>query len=450
MESHGEGSAGNSGRRRGAFSVVSTLGACCLAASVLAAPPIVTPFAGGGIEQGSNIPATDAQLVSPLGVRENPDGDLYIADTGRFIVQRVDHLTGKIFTIAGTGVFGDPGGPGDGGSASDAQFQTPTCLALDAAGNLFVSDSSDFRVRRIDALTGNISTVAGTEAGVGGDGGPATLAHFLTLEGIALDSAGNLYIADSGASVVRKVNASDGFIHRFAGTYFAGGHAGDGGPALSAEIGLPSRLAIDAAGNMFILCQGNHYFVRRIDAITGVITTIAGGGASDGSSGLAIDTNLDFDQPTQNVTIDISVDNLGSLYIANTARIWKVNLASGAISIIAGGPLAGDSGDGGPATAATFRLGGIRVTGGGDIFLADGGNGRVRKIAGGARADRQRHRDPGHDAEFSQRVVDRARRRLHGGRERADHAAHTGNDEHRRRFQRHAETAARPPCLCQC
>jgi uncharacterized protein (TIGR03437 family) len=195
--------------------------------------------------------ATAARLNAPEGVAADGAGNLYIADTLNHAIREV-LCGGTIITIAGNGV---PGYSGDGGPAYAALLDNPAGLAVDAAGNVYIADTGNHTIRKIDTL-GMIATVAGTGApGFGGDGGPATAAQLNAPAGVALDSAGNLYIADSGNQRIREV-AQDGAIATLAGSGLAG-YAGDGGPALLAELNQPAGLAIDAGGNIFLADQAN-------------------------------------------------------------------------------------------------------------------------------------------------------------------------------------------------
>jgi sugar lactone lactonase YvrE len=185
---------------------------------------------------------------------------MYIADSGHHRVRRVNDRTQIISTAAGTGLFGDWG---DGGLATDARLSAPISLALDAAGNLYIADRDDHRIRKVDAVTQVISTVAGAHAdgGFSGDGGPANEARLSGPTGIALDEAGTLYIVDSGNNRIRRVDADTGVITTVAGTSEAG-YSGDGGPPAQARFQGPSGILFDACGNIWISDSGNQV-VRR-------------------------------------------------------------------------------------------------------------------------------------------------------------------------------------------
>ncbi len=368
---------GSSSPRPAALALLAV--AIFLVAAHPATAATITTYAGGGANGNfSNtigFPATNAFFPGIQGVAVDLLGNLYIAHFTGHRVLRVDHTNGLLTSFAGTGVEGHDG---DGGPATDAQLNGPMSVAVDLSGNVFVADAFDSRVRKIDAATGIITTVAGRSGDFGwtGDGGPATNASLSAPEGVAVDVHGNLYIADTFNFEVRKVDAASGIIHTIAGQFSDFGYTGDGGPATNALLNGPTQVAVDLSGNLFILDTSGINHIRRIDAQTGIITTVAGGGAGDGASGSATNANLNSAQ-------DLDVDAFGGLYIGGDSGVWKVDLASGNISIVVGvgGTSLGFSGDGGPATNAMVNgLFGIAVSGTGDLYLADVGNDRVRKV----------------------------------------------------------------------
>ena len=261
--------------------------------------------------------------------------------------------------------------PGDGGPAVEAKLAWPTGVTVDAAGNLYIADPEDQRIRRVDP-SGTISTFAGTgERGFDGDGGTALLARFSSPTDVEVDTAGNLYIADSGNHRIRKVDPS-GIITTIAGTDERG-FDGDGGPAVEARLNLPRGMAVDAAGNLFIADASNHC-IRRV-APSGTISTVAGTGERSfgGDYGPAVQAMLSF--PT-----GVTVDAAGNLYIATTYRIDRVN-SSGRIYTVAGTGVTGFSGDGGPATLARVDApSGVAVDAAGNLFIADTANHRIRRV----------------------------------------------------------------------
>ena len=232
----------------------------------------ITTVAGGGSADGDNVPAVQARLSRPSGVVLDGAGNLYIADTSNHRIRRVDS-SGTITTVAGTG---ERGFGGDGGPAVQAQLASPFGVAVDSAGNLFIADTLNSRIRRLDTK-GTITTVAGTgEESFGGDGGPALQAQLARPIGIALDGSGNIYLASVFNQRIRRVDSS-GTITTVAGTGTSGFN-GDRGPAVRAQLDNPEGVAVDGAGNLYIADRTNNR-IRRVDA-SGTITTIAGGSVS--------------------------------------------------------------------------------------------------------------------------------------------------------------------------
>ena len=319
-------------------------------------------------------PATRAWLESPRGVSVDAIGNLYIAGPGHHRIRKVSAFTGTISTIAGTG---EQGYSGDGGPATQAQLGYSQGVTVDGAGNFYIADSDNHRIRKVDAATGTISTIAGTgEQGYGGDGGPATRAQLGYSQGVTVDGAGNLYIADSDNHRIRKVDAATGTISTIAGTGEQD-YGGDGGPAARAQLGYPSGVAVDGAGNLYISDFRNNR-IRKVDAATGTISTIAGTGEQgySGDGGPAIEAQ--FSQ-----LHGVAVDAVGNVYIGDywSHRVRKVEAATGTISTIAGTGEQGYGGDGGPATQAQLRYpSGVTVDGAGNLYIADEWNHRVRKV----------------------------------------------------------------------
>ncbi len=417
---------------------------------------------------GDGGPGTDAMVKDPQGIAADSAGNVYIADLLNTAIRRVDidgiittvfagptlgrpwdlaldrlgnlYYTdrdkntinkvtpGGVTAIAGNGIAGFGG---DGGPAVSARLNIPEGIAIDAAGNIYFADSNNYRIRRI-STDGMITTIAGTGvSGYSGDGGLATLARIGNVPGVAVDAAGNVYIADTDAARIRKISPN-GMITTFAG---AGGTgiSGDGGLALQANLGNLSTLALDPAGNLYLVSS---WQIRKIDT-HGIITTIGGTGsavktpvpgslalsAQVGSflSGIAVDTNsrgiFVADSNSSQVTriapdgtLDnfagngntgfccdagpaatawlnrpsgITFDSIGNLYIADSAnaRIRKVT-PSGTIMTVAGGGNFGFAGDGGPATLATLAdPESVAFDQIGNVYIADTGNYRVRKIS---------------------------------------------------------------------
>ena len=327
-------------------------------------------IAGGGF--GDNGPAIEATLRSPRGIAVDGAGNLFIADTSNNRIRRVDPQ-GIISTVAGIGSEGIDGSGfgGDGGPAVAAQLRLPRGVAVDDAGNLFIADSGNSRIRRVDA-TGTITTIAGTgEKGYSGDGSPAVRARLFGPQGVAVDGAGNLFIADSDNHRIRRVDRS-GTITTIAGTG-EDGFGGDGGPAAQARLRYPQGVAVDGAGNLFIADSWNNR-IRRVDA-GGTITTVAGTAerGNSGDGGPAIRARLDI--PNQ-----VAFDKAGNFFISVGHSVRRVD-PSGTITTVAGTGDEGYSGDGGPAVQARLRFPyGLVVDGAGNLFIAEWWKGRIRRV----------------------------------------------------------------------
>ncbi len=338
---------------------------------------LITTVAGMGISDfsGDGGPATEASLSQPSGVSVDGAGHLFIADSGNHRIRRVDRATGIITTVAGMGEE-EGSFSGDGGPATQAGLNNPVGVSVDAAGNVYIADAANLRIRRIDAATGIITTVAGTgEGGYSGDGGHSTEAG-LTPRRVFVDMAGNLYIADTFNHRIRRVDGDTGIITTVAGTGEEG-FSGDGGPATQARIGYPGGLSVDGAGNLYIAADGR---IRRVDGDTGVITTTAGTGEEGhlGDGGPATQAGLSFSS-------GVSVDGAGYIYIADTSnhRIRRMDGATGIITTVAGTGEQGFSGDGGPATMAGLNFpSGVSVVLAGHIYIADTSNHRIRRVDG--------------------------------------------------------------------
>ena len=344
------------------------------AATTLSAAPTqdswkIDTIAGGSVGDGS--PAVAATVYRPSGVAVDGSGNLYIADTDNNRIRRVDR-SGTITTIAGTG---EQGFSGDGGAAVAAQLSLPSGVAVDAAGNLYIADRYNHRIRRVDRF-GTITTIAGTGGrGYSGDGGPAVAAQLNSPSDVAVNGNGNLYITDTENHRIRRIDDT-GVITTIAGTGEES-YGGDNGPAVAARLDFPAAVVVDVAGNLYIVDSGNHR-IRRVDS-TGMITTIAGNGelGFSGDGGPAVAAHLLY--PT-----GIAVDGAGNLYVADTDnhRIRRIN-SSGTITTIAGTGEQGFGGDNGPAVEAQLAgPQGMAVDGAGNVYIADFGNHRIRRVDG--------------------------------------------------------------------
>jgi sugar lactone lactonase YvrE len=386
----------------------------------------ISTEAGNGTAgfSGDGGPAPEAQLQHPVAVAVGADGDVVIGDRGNSRVRRVDGRTHVISTVAGNGppllTFFQPlglavdqhdnvylsdlfhrvlkidgatgefsvvagsvvGFSGDGGPARDARLHDPWRLSVDRAGNLYISDHGNRRVRKVDAQTGVISTVAGNGELSGFF--PGRLATRTPLQfhlGTCVDGAGNLYIADAGFHCIQKVEAATGKLSTVAGVIEFGdgkaGFSGDGGPAKKALLDSPAGVAVDAAGNLYIADTGNHR-VRRVDAQSGVITTVAGEGDDDPGAEPAPATQMALGGP-----VELAFDRDGNLLVSDTDRhqVVLVGLAARTVRLVAGNGTPGFSGDGGPGPAARLRAPmGIAADSAGRVLIADSGNQRLRRI----------------------------------------------------------------------
>src|SRR6185312_2277000 len=253
---------------------------------------VITTIAGIGSwgYGGDNGPATSATLFLPTAAAVDSSGNVYIVDYYNNRIRKVTASTGIITTIAGNGAAGYSG---DNGPATSAELNYPAGIALDNAGNIYVVDTQNVRIRKITAATGIITTVAGNGTlGSGGDNGPATSASMAYPDGVAIDNSGNIYIADTDNGMIRKVTASTGVITTIAGTGYVGS-SGDNGPATSATLNYPNAVALDGSGNVYIADSANNK-IRRITGSTGIITTAAGSGTAGytGDNGLATSATL--------------------------------------------------------------------------------------------------------------------------------------------------------------
>ncbi|MCP4263323.1 MAG: hypothetical protein GY774_38325, partial [Planctomycetes bacterium] len=334
---------------------------------------IITTVAGNGQGgfSGDGGPAVEAMLSDPRCIVVDSIGNMYIADTdNNHRIRKVD-TSGIITTVAGNGqiIYS-----GDGGPASEAGLRFPYGVAVDSIGNVYIADTGNQRIRKVDT-SGIITTVAGNgQYGYSGDGGPASEAELYEPIGMSVDSIGNIYVSDSGNHRIRKVDTS-GIITTVAGSGQYG-YSGDDGPATEAELYWPRDVAVDSIGNIYIADTDNGR-IRKVDT-SGIITTVAGNGQSiySGDDGPATEAGLGSPH-------GVAVDSTGNIFIADLfTGIRKVD-TSGIITTVAGnGQIGFSGGDGGPATEAQlFFPNRVAVDSIGDIYITEGPVSKIRKVS---------------------------------------------------------------------
>lgn len=338
---------------------------------------VISTVIGTGTAQfaGDGGPAQAASLHTPSDVAVDGLGNLYIADTGNHRVRRVDASTGIVSTVVGSS--STPGYAGDEGPAASARLASPRGVALDEQGNLYVADTQNHRIRMVAQTTNNITTVAGngTPSG-GGDNLPAPFAGLTTPRGTFVMPDGTLLIADTGNHRIRRVDATSHVITTIAGSN-GSGFSGDGGLATSATLFSPFSVALDPQGNLLIADADNNR-LREVMAPSNTIETIVGDGGRgfSGDDGAALAARLGAPQ-------GLALDTAGNVYIADTGRhrVRKIEAATGIIRLVAGNGVAGSGGDGAAATAAGLNgPQGVWVESDGDVLIADTGNNRIRRV----------------------------------------------------------------------
>ena len=339
---------------------------------------IITTIAGSGIAgfSGDDSAATIAKLNEPPGVAVDGVGNIFIADYNNSRIRKVD-VSGKITSIAGNGILG---ASGDGGLAAGASLRNPSGVIVVGNGSIYVADQGNNRIRKIDT-SGIITTVAGSgygspgTGGFGGDGGLATAAELFWPASIAVNSSGKLIIADTYNNRIRIVNGSN-LISTLAGNGTTG-YDGDNFAATGAELNMPSGVAIDGSGNLFIADYSNNA-IRKVDA-SGIITTVAGNGVYGYSGDGGSATTAALRNPNS-----IALDGSGSIFFVDyqNFRVRKINPA-GIITTVAGNGTAGDSGDGGPATAAELNWPySVAVDLFGNFFISEYTGNKIRRVDG--------------------------------------------------------------------
>jgi gliding motility-associated-like protein len=316
-----------------------------------------------------------AQFANPISIAQDNAGNTYVCDADNNRLRKINNTTGIITTIAGTGTAGFSG---DGGLAVNAQITYPTDICIDANNNIYFIDAQNFRVRKIEFATGIITTVAGNGGGnYFGGTLPAINAGIHYPNGLAIDAT-NLYLSLFSQQLICKVELSTGILSTIAGNG-TNGFSGDGGPAINASFGYPTGLSVTANGDLYIADYNNNR-IRKIAAASGIVSTVAGNGlpgfSGDGGPAIAASLNL----PT-----GVFVDANGNIFIAdrNNYRIRKVSAASGIISTVAGSGGYGYGGDGYSATSSCTKLADphkVIVDAAGNMFIADQSNTRIRKV----------------------------------------------------------------------
>ncbi len=334
----------------------------------------IRTIAGTGTagHSGDGGPGVRAQVANVYGLEIGPDGALYFCEIDNHIIRRLDLKNGTVSTVAGNGTMGYSG---DGGPALKASLNEPYEIRFDRDGNMFFVEMSNNIVRRMDAKSGIISTVAGDGSrGFGGDGGPSTKAQLSRPHSIALDLKGSLYIADIGNHRVRRVNLRTGKIETFSGTG-AKEPTSDGAPVTGTPLNGPRTMAFDKKGDMFLaLREGNA--VYRIDMKTRTLHHIAGTGEKGytGDGGPAKSAKLSGPK-------GIAVGG-GGVYIADTEShtIRRIDLKSGIITTVAGDGTVHDGPDGDPLKCGLARPHGVYVGDDGAVYIGDSENHRVRLL----------------------------------------------------------------------
>ena len=331
---------------------------------------------GVGGYYGEGVPALQAEIWYPSGaVATDAAGNIYVPDYGNSRVRKVTASTGLIATIAGTGVIGYNG---DSIYATTAKLNYPTVVALDAANNVYIGEYGGNRIRKIIASTGKIYTIAGDGTyGYNGNNIAASTAKNKQISGIAIDNAGNIYYADMGNSIVRKIDVSSGLVTTVAGVQGAGSYSGDGGPATAAKLNMPLGIALDQTGNLYI-ADGMNHVVRKVNASTQIISTIAGNSISmfAGDGGLATAASL-------YTPSSVSLDPWGNLFIADkdNNRVRKVNTAGIITTFAGGGPYSYTHDSISVDSASLGKPTGVYVDPSGVVFESEYANNIVRKIS---------------------------------------------------------------------
>ena len=333
---------------------------------------------GTSDNNGDNGPAIEAGLNKPRGISKNSNGDVYIADSDNSVLRYVDSILHKIYKVSGR--YNEAGYTCNDCNPTSARLNKPQGVHIDQAGNIFIADTDNQLIRKI-ITEGNIINVAGIpqQSGSGADGDIATSSKLNKPRDVIVDQAGNIYIADTDNCKIKMVNITDGRIYTFAGTGSCG-FSGDGGLATNAKLNKPRGLAFDSSGNNLYIADTDNNRIRRIDMATNNIYPIAGIGSSgySGDGHLAIAAKL-------NKPRGVAINQFDTIYIADTDnhRIRKIDPATGIITTHAGAGSAGNTGDGGLAIEAQLNKP-ERVIAfddvDGHLIITDTNNNRLREV----------------------------------------------------------------------
>ncbi len=347
---------------------------CIFNVNNINAQGVIVVIAGTGISQyiGDGYPATGFSLAFPKSICIDKKGKIYVADYANDRIRTLYHDT--LNTIVDTLSLG--GDSGDGGLADTAKLDDPDGVCLDTAGNIYITEWYNDLIRKVDAKTGIISTICGiVGGGFGGDGGLADTARINSPGSSCTDIAGNVYIPDYNNQRIRKINIASGYINTIAGTG-VNGYSGDSGLATNATLSYPNSICVDTSGNVYFSEHGNNT-IRRIDAVTGIINTIAGTGTEGYSGDGSLAIHAELADPS-----GIFIDKYNYIYLADhNNNVVRVITPAGIIYTIAGTGGYGYTGNGGPPLNATFRgPTAVCTDDSGYVYIADGNNSVIWKM----------------------------------------------------------------------
>jgi len=321
---------------------------------------------------GDGGPAAHALFRQPYDICRDNIGNLYVCDLDNDRIRKINAMTSVITTIAGGGSL-----VSESVQATATLLHKPTGACIDKTGNILIVEGTGAKVRKVNVTTGIITTIAGTGINsFSGDGGPATNASLNHPFGVCIDTSGNIYITDGGVRI-RRISSSTGFISTIAGTGVSG-YSGDGGPATSAKL-WANGICVDTSGDVYFT-DGAYFTMRKINSATGIITTVAGTGVSGNTGVGGPATAAELTNPYR-----VIIDDSSNLLIADGNRICKVNAANGILTVFAGAhpTTSGTEGDGGQADSAAMTSTGMCFDTCGNLYLSDAGRCRIRVITPG-------------------------------------------------------------------